>query len=123
MYFIFLGFTATVVPVALSSSLPSGPKVGRSKATSGPGSRTKKMTRADVDAIRKENDQLREQGLLDKAAEAEFEAMALQVDIEEGEPPRKKKKLSAGVELLARMAESVHNITAIQEVIFFYIRT
>lgn len=70
-----------------------------------------------MDAIRKENDNLRDQGLLDEAAEAEFEAMAMQVDVEEEAPPRKKKKLSAGVELLARMADSVHNITALQKVI------
>jgi len=123
-----------VKPIALSSSLPTGPKVDRLKRPQPTGitktnkcSDAPKLTRKDIQEIRKENRELRRQGLGDPEAEAVFEALAKKVLEEEDEdyepesaeyhpPLRKKKKLSPGVELLSRMADRMSALQEIEKV-------
>ncbi len=79
-------------PVALSSSLPTGPKVGRRKRSQPTGitktnkcSDEPKLIRKDIQEIQNENRELRRQGLGDPEAEAVFEALTKKVLEEEDE--------------------------------------
>lgn len=85
------------------------------------------MTRKDIEDIRKENRELRKRGFGDSEAEAEFEALAKKVLEEEEEdyepesseyrpPPRKKNKLSPGVQLLSQMADRMSALEDIEKV-------
>jgi len=106
-----------VKPVAPSSSLPKGKRVGSGKRNGAKG-KVGKMSREDLEAIREENKALRESGVAAPEEDNEFEALyGKQFDEEEEElPAHKRRKLNSSAVMMSKVVEKLDSFKEIEQV-------
>lgn len=110
-------------PVAQSSSLPKGRRVGSAKRK-GAKSDASKLSKEDIEAIRKENKALRESGLAADGEDDEFEALAKAVEDEDHEelPAYKRRKMNSSAVMMTKVVEKLDSFRDIEQVIMKHLK-
>jgi len=109
-----------VKPVAPSSSLPKGKRVGSGKRN-GAKSEAAKISKEDIEAIREENKALRESGAAAPGEDNEFEALATAIEEDEELPAYKRRKLNSSAVMMTKVVEKLDSFKDIEQVTINYL--